>query len=401
MKTTYNQYVYIGTWGSDIQGNENAQQASEGGIKSYGIGVNDTFDFLSNVSPEVNAGIIYIARDKHFLYAVNERKDINGSYGNGGGVCAYGINQEDGTLEFINEVSSIGAYPCYITADAENRCVFIVNHGNHDDVVTKARCNEHGIYETYKMYDDGSIAMFFIGEDGSVGECCDVKIFHGNSVDRQFQSSPHPHSVCVDPSNKFVVVADKGCDKIIVYHIDYQRGKMEEVVCYDTLPGTGPRHIAFHPYLKIMYVNSEISSTVNAFEYDFEIGKIELIDTIKTIPKSYRPLDPSDHFASNSPADIRVHNTGKFLYVSNRGHNSIASYRLDDQGRMTLINFTFTNGEVPRAINFNVDEDKIYAVNQRSGNIVRFNLDEKSGNLDLEDFELKLNNPVCIQFLNI
>lgn len=401
MKEQGNRYAYIGTWGSDIQGNEQEQQAAEAGIKAYRIKEDATFEFVANISPDVNAGIIHISSDRQYLYATDERKDLHGKYGNGGGVCAYRINQKDGTLGFINEVSSVGAYPCYIVADRENRYAFVSNHGNHDDVVTKAELNSKGVYEAVRVYDDGSIAMFPIHPDGSLGECCDIKVLRGSSVRERFQRSPHPHSVWIDPTNRYLIAGDKGSDKVLIYRIDYTHGQLHEMSSYMTVPGTGPRHIAFHPRFPVMYVNSEINSTVNAFKFDFKTGTMNLIDTVRTIPDPYIPPDPLDHFANNETADLRVHHTGDFLYVSNRGHNSIASFKIDENGKMELIGFTSSNGQVPRAINFDLTGDKLYAVNQRTGNIVQYLVNETTGELTPTGYELLLNNPVCIQFADL
>lgn len=402
MKDQVHTYAYIGTWGQDLQGgNEQGQQAAEGGIKTFRIKEDRTFDFIANVSPEVNAGIIHVSSDRRFLYATNERKDLNGQYGNGGGVCAYRINQEDGNLDFINEVSSVGAYPCYIIADHKNRYAFVSNHGNHDDVVTKVERNSKGEFEAVRVYDDGSIAMFPIHPDGSLGKCCDIKVLSGSSALERFQWSPHPHSVWIDPTNSFLISGDKGSDKIRVYRIDYENGKLNEVSVFDVLPGTGPRHIAFHPNLNIMYVNSEINSTVNAFEFDFNTGEMTLIDTIRTIPDSYVPSDLLDPFANNQTADLRVHHSGKYLYVSNRGHNSIASFKIDEGGKLQLIEYTSSIGQIPRAINFDLKGDHLYAVNQRTGNIVQYLVNENTGELSPTGYELSLSNPVCLQFVEI
>jgi 6-phosphogluconolactonase len=394
-------YAYIGTWGKDIQGNEKEQQSSEGGIKVFRVNDDGAFEFLAGISPEVNAGIMHISPDNKYLYATDERKDKNGQYGNGGAVCAYRINQDDGTLEFINEVSSVGAYPCYIVTDRRNRYAFVSNHGNHDDVVTKVVSDSNGGFKTVRVYDDGSIAMFPIRQDGSLGECCDLKVLEGGSVRERFQWSPHPHSVWLDPTETFLISGDKGSDKILIYHIDYEDGKLHESFVYRTKSGSGPRHIVFHPHLPVMYVNSEIDSTINAFLFNFENGSIKLIDTVKTIPDPYIPPDPLDHFAENATADIRVHYSGKFLYVSNRGHNSIASYKIDENGRLEFIEFTSTNGKVPRAINFDPSGNKLYAVNQRTGNIVQYVVCETTGKLRPTGYEFVLSNPVCLQFADI
>lgn len=394
-------FAYIGTWGNDIQGAASGLSSAEGGIKTFQVGDDHQLQQIANVSPEVNAGIICISEDKRFLYATDERKDLHGINGNGGGVCAYKINQADGTLEFINEVSSAGAFPCYISTDHFGRFVYVSNHAHHDEVVTKSVKTENGTYKAVRTFDEGSVGMFPILADGSVGECCDLKVLTGSSVRDFFQWTPHPHSAKVDPSSNFLIVGEKGTDRVIVYRIDYENQKLVEAYEEKAELGCGPRHIAFHPVLPLMYVNSELDSTVHSYSIDAASGKLIHLGVARTIPDPYIPPDPNDMFAENATADIRVHKSGKFLYISNRGHNSIASYALDDSGGMKLIEFTLTKGEVPRAINFDQTGNLLYAVNQRTGNIVQFIVNEEDGTLSDPDYEIQLKNPVCMEFLQL
>lgn len=392
--TILDSIAYIGTWGADLHGGD-GEKSAEGGIKTFRASAGQ-FEQIATISPDVNAGIICVSSDKKYLYATDERKDWGGIQGNGGGVCAYKI-ENDGTLTFLNEVSSAGAYPCYIAIDAANKFVFICNHGNHEDVVTRAVKMESGGYRAERVFDEGSVAMFPVLADGKLGECCDVKVLQGSSVIEWYQWTAHPHSVKVDPSNKFLVSPDKGSDRIRVYRIDYVHGKLEEVHSEKAEPGSGPRHVAFHPSLPLMYVNGEQNSTVHSYRFDEETGALRPIDRAKTIPPDYAPANPNDHFAKNETADIRVHKSGKFLYVSNRGHNSIAPYMLDDAGNMTPLEFTPSGGEVPRAIQFNASGDLLYALNQRSGNVVEFSVDDENGALLATGYEIRLSNPVCME----
>lgn len=391
--------AYIGTWGSDIHGGDIGKEVSEGGIKTFLVDDNNHLELVANVSPNVNAGIICISPDKQYLYATDERKDLNGIHGNGGGVCAYKINQSDGTLEFLNEVSSAGAYPCYITIDESQKFLYVCNHANHEDVVTRSYLTQNGSYKAVRTFDEGSIAMFPIREDGRVGECCDLKVLTGSSIKDWFQWTPHPHSVKVDPSNNFLLSCDKGSDKIYVYRIDYENGRLIEVHCETAHSGSGPRHIAFHPTWPILYINGELDSTVHSYKFDFDSGKLQHLDVAKTIPIPYTPPDPNDLFAENATADIRVHKSGKYLYVSNRGHNSIAVFALDEFGKISPQERVSSNGEVPRAINFDLSGNILYAVNQRSGNITQYSVDENTGRLTDTGYELQVRNPVCMEFL--
>lgn len=389
--STQKSIAYIGAWGED---------GMEGGIEVFEIDDDNRLRFIANTSPIVNAGIICISPDKKYLYATDERKDFGGIYGNGGGVCAYKINQTDGTLVFLNEVSSVGAYPCYITIDKNQKFVFISNHGNHVDTVTRSYRSEDGSYKAKRTFDEGSIAMFPILEDGRVGECCDLKILDGNSIVEHYQWTPHPHSVKVDPSNTFLLSGDKGSDRVRVYRIDYQNGRLNEVHNEKAMPGSGPRHIVFHPTLPFVYINSELDSTVHSYRFYPDTGKLDHLVSAKTIPIPYYPPDPTDHFAKNETADIRIHKSGNFLYVSNRGHNSIAIFTLDKDGGIEALERPSSGGQIPRAINFDLSGDILYAVNQRSGNVVQFRVDGKTGLLSLTCYEIQLSShPVCMEFV--
>ena len=393
--------AYIGTWGNDLQGGDKGKAVAAGGIQVFHLDTDKHLHFVSSVTPQVNSGILCCSPDKKFLYSTDERKDLNGVYGNGGGVCAYKVNQSDGSLEFLNEVSSAGAYPCYIAIDAGQRFLFVSNHANHEDAVTKSVCTPEGAYKAVRVFDEGSIAMFPILEDGFVGECCDLKVLAGSSIKEWYQWTPHPHSVKLDPSNTFLLSGDKGSDKIYVFRVDYEHGKLIEAYCENAKPGSGPRHIAFHPSLPFVYINSELDSTVHSFEMNFYNGSLRHMSKAKTIPVPYVPPDPDDQFAKNETADIRVHKSGRFLYVSNRGHNSIAIFILDENGNIEHVDRISSGGEIPRAIGFDLSGDTLYAVNQRSGNIAQFSVDEASGRLTPTGYELRLNNPVCIDFIKL
>jgi 6-phosphogluconolactonase len=393
------QIAYIGTWGADIQG-VNKPDKGDGGIKVYDVTEDGKMELIGAVTPQFNAGSISVCGDRSFLYATDERKDLGGVHGNGGGACAYRIDPRTGKLDFLNEVSSGGAYPCYLVVDSKRRYVFVSNHGNHEEVVTKSLRTEQGTYIAERVFDEGSIGMFPIHEDGSLGECCDLKVLEGSSVVEWFQWTAHPHSVQLDPKEKILFVGDKGSDLIRVYRIDYERGRLERAWEQQTQKGSGPRHIAFHPTLPVLYCNSEQNNTVHAYRFDPETGKMEHLDSAFTVPADYAPSNSGDAFDHNSTADIRIHKSGMFLYVSNRGHNSIASFVLDNQGKMTLAGIVPSEGEIPRAMNFDTTGNALYVANQRTGNIVRFSVDYQTAGIPCNTgYEIRLQNPVSLQFL--
>lgn len=273
----------------------------------------------------MNAGIVCTSHDKRFIYTVDERKDLGSRRGAGGGVYSFAIEQDTGSLRLINKTESMGAYPCFITTDATGSYVFVCNHGNHTDVVTRVVVRE-GKFEVLAQYDDGTVAMFPVREDGGLGEVRDVQILTGSSFNPTYQASPHPHSINVDPTSKFVIVCDKGADKIIVYRIDYENGRLvpNSPPHISTDAGYGPRHLVFHPSLNYVFICNETNSSVSSYAFDHHSGTLTFINNLATIPADYVPKNPSDPFASNYPADIQVHPSGGFVCVSNRGDNSIA-----------------------------------------------------------------------------
>lgn len=391
------EFIYVGSWGADIQGVNNPE-AGDGGIKSYVANSSGDFELVSKVTPEVNVGSMSVSKNGRNIYATDERKDLGGVHGNGGGIAAYAVD-ESGNLSFLNEVSSAGAYPCYIVVDSQNRYAFAANHGNHEEVITRSVKTEQGTYIAKRFFDEGSIAMFPILADGSIGECCELKVLEGSSELPLFQWTSHPHSVCLDPSEKYLLCADKGCDLIHVYEIDYLTGTLKEVWLHKTETASGPRHIVFHPTLSVFYCNSEQNHTVHAYTFNEQTGEITHLDRAVTVSADYQPKDdPSDIFAYNQTADVKVHRSGNYLYVSNRGDDSIATYQLDDYGKMQLIEIVSSEGAIPRSINFDLSGNHLYVVNQRSGTIAQFLVDEGSGRLQNTGLEIQVNNPVNIQF---
>jgi 6-phosphogluconolactonase len=392
------QIAYIGAWGADLQGVNNPQ-AGDGGVKVYAAEGDGDWARIGAVTPNVNAGGMCVVDG--YLYATDERKDLGGVHGNGGGVCAYRIDRSTGGLTFINEVSSAGAYPCSVIADSKRRYAFAANHGNHSEVVTRSVKSADGTYTAKRFFDEGSIAMFPIQADGALGECVCLEALEGGSVLPFFQDTPHPHSVWLDPTEKFLLSGDKGGDRIRAWRVDYEGGKLERVWEQKTDDGSGPRHIAFLPTLSVLYCNSEQDNTVHAYGFDFNTGSMKHLGGATTVPGDYTPGTVGDMFDNNQTADIRIHKSGKYLYVSNRGHNSIACYVLDGEGLPRLAEIVPSGGEIPRAMNFDATGDTLYVVNQRSGAVVPFAVDEATGGLTRKAGVISVPNAVNIQFTEV
>ncbi len=320
----------------------------------------------------VNPSFLAIHPTRKFLYAVGEIDDFKGK--KTGGVSAFTIDSKDGRLTLINQQSSQGGGPCYLVVDNTGKSVLVANYGG------------------------GSVACLPIRADGSLSEAGTFIQHEGSSVTPQRQAGPHAHSINVDAANRFAVAADLGLDKLLVYRLDAARARLtpNDPPSVSVPPGGGPRHFVFHPGGKFAYANNEITCTVTAFAYDADKGKLTKIHTTSTLPVGLEVK------SSDSTAEVRVHPNGRFLYVSNRGHNSIAIFTIDAAtGRLTASGHASTRGEIPR--NFNLDPSGRYllAANQATDNVVVFRVDSKTGQLAPTGSEIEVGNPVCVRFMEI
>lgn len=303
-----------------------------------------------------------------FLYAVSEVSDAGGK--TSGAVSAFSLDRRTGALTLLNQQSSKGAGPCHLVVDNEGKHVLVAN------------------------YNSGSAAVLPIGADGKLGEATAFVQHRGSGPNKQRQEGPHAHSINLDEANRFAVVADLGLDKLFVYKYDAAKGTLEpnDPPSVSVAPGAGPRHFAFHPDGKHAYVCNELNSTVTAFDYDPARGVLKETATASTLPK--------DFTGSNTTAEVVVHPSGKFLYVSNRGHDSIAVFTLDEKtGVPTPAGHQSTKGKTPR--NFAVDPSGgfLLAANQASNSVVVFAIDEKTGGLKPTDSTVEVPAPVCIRMI--
>ena len=300
------------------------------------------------------------------LYAVNAVPEIDGQPG--GGVSAFAIDPASGDLTLLNRQSSHGAGPAYVSVDATGRWVFAANYGG------------------------GSIAILPILEDGRLGPASDVVQHEGSSVNPERQEGPHAHSIILDPGNRFALVCDLGLDMVLVYRLDPEAGRLvpNDPPGVAVAPGAGPRHLDFHPSGRFVYVINEIASTLGAYAWDAERGVLEEIETRSTLPE--------DFSGRNSTADIHVHPNGRFVYGSNRGHNSLAIFAIDEAtGRLTYVGHESTQGETPRNFTLDPTGDFLYAANQDSDTIVTFRVDAATGRLSSTGQVAQVATPVCVK----
>lgn len=310
-----------------------------------------------------NPSFVEIHPSGKFLYAVSEA-------GGGGRVFAYAIDKATGDLTLLNDASTGGAGPCHVNVDHAGRHVLVANYGS------------------------GSASVIPIGADGKLAEPSGFVQHEGSSVNPSRQKEPHAHSVNLSPDDRFVFVADLGIDKIMIYKLDVQTGKIvaNDPPFAQTKPGAGPRHFAFHPDGKHAYVINELDGTIVAFAYDAAAGALREIQTVPTLPKEYT--------GGSWCAEVRVHPSGKFLYGSNRGHNSIAVYRIDPAtGALTFVEHETEGIKTPR--NFNIDPTGKFCLvaNQDGDSIVVFQIDPATGSLESTGQKIVVSKPVCIRFL--
>lgn len=301
------------------------------------------------------------------LYSLTEETDPNGQ--RCGAAAAFSIDPETGTLSFLNKEMTVSAPTCHIMLDQTRQCLMVASY--------------HG----------GMIGLSPLLEDGRVGETADVHQYTGSSI-HPAQDRPHPHSVFVDRTNRFAVVSDLGLDRIKIYKLDVPARVLIPHGVTQVTPGAGPRHFAFHPSLPYGYVINELNATITGFFYDEDKGSLTEIQTIPTLPNSYE--------GEKSCADIHISPDGKFLYGSNRGHDSIAVYAIDPlTGKLTSVEYAPTLGRHPRNFALSPDGRFLLAANRDTNNIVTFARDASTGKLQPTGSILEVSKPVCLKFITL
>jgi 6-phosphogluconolactonase len=349
---------------------------------------------VSRTGPEfddLNGGCICISANGRFLYSTNEVKHLNGKVGAGGGVLAFAINQRNGSLTHLNTQPSMGVNATWVTADATGSRVVVANHGDADPVIRVVKKN--GVPEIENFFDDGTVSMFAVKADGSLEPACDVAVFertHG--VDLRAQGSAHAHSANFDPTNRFVLACDTGGDCVYVYRVNPGSRSLANAKAFKTRPGIAPRHSAFHPRLPYVFIIHERESSLASYHFDSKTGDVSLIQTVPTVPAGFT--------ARNAPADIRVHPNGKFVYGGNRGHDSIAIFRIEEAtGKMTPVDIVPAGGSNSREFNFEPSGKYIFVANMGSNNIVTFAVDPDTGKMTPTGAKIETPKPVSVQFV--
>jgi 6-phosphogluconolactonase len=301
--------------------------------------------------------------NQKYLYCCGE--------GGKGSISAFSIDAKSGKLTPLNSQPSQGAAPCHLVVDAAGKNVLCAN------------------------YTGGSCLSIPIEADGGLSKTSSFHQHKGSSVDKGRQQAPHAHSINLDKANKFAFCADLGLDKVLVYRFDAAKGTLtpHEPPAFDTPPGSGPRHFAWHPSGKFAYVNGEMSMTVIACEYDDEKGTLKQLQVLSTLPK-----DANRKGAST--AEVVVHPSGKFVYVSNRGHNSIAMFSVDQKtGMLKATGHESRNIATPR--NFAIEPTGQYMLvaNQSGNSVISFGINQTTGELIPTGGSTSVGSPVCVRFM--
>lgn len=322
---------------------------------------------VKNVS---EPSFLAIDKKRKFLYAVNETENYEGK--KSGAVSAFAIDRETGNLTFLNKVASLGGAPCHISVSENEKFVFVAN------------------------YSGGNVSVFPVEDDGALGASVDFKQHSGSGANKKRQEAAHAHSLNLDEKNKFALVCDLGVDKVFIYELDKKTGKLTANPAqnfYQTKAGAGPRHIAFHKNGKLVFLINELDLTISSLRYDHEKGTLAEIQTVSTLPENASR-------AGVSCADIHVSPNGNFLYGSNRGHNSIVVFKIDEKtGMLEYVEHVSTAGKNPRNFAIAPNGKFLLAANQSSDSIIVFSIDEETGKLSQTANKATISMPVCLKLI--
>jgi 6-phosphogluconolactonase len=305
-----------------------------------------------------NPSFLVVHPNRHWIYAATERKD--------GMVNAYAISP-GGQLQLLSRESARGDAPCHVSLDRTHRYVFVAN------------------------YTSGTVAVLPVDAHGAVGPATGFDQQHGGSVNHERQEGPHAHSIYADPANRFVYACNLGNDRVEGYRFNAAKGTIaaSAAATAKIAPGSGPRHLVLSG--GYVYVVNEMGNTVTVLSRDPESGAMHTLQTVGTLPKGYAQ--------PNTTAEIAAHPNGRFIYASNRGHNSIAVFAVGANGRLTPVQHAFTGGETPRNFAFDPSGRWLLAANQDSSDIFVFRVDGRTGRLTATGQRVRVGKPVCVAFV--
>lgn len=326
--------------------------AAQGQLTSSGLAVETVAPSFLAISP-----------NGRFVYAVNEMQTFNGEPT--GAVSAFAVQPGGEKLSLLNQVASRGQDPAHIAIDGSGKFAIVSN------------------------YTSGSVAVFPLLPDGRLGEATAFVQHKGSSVDKERQSGPHAHAAAFSPDNRFVIVADLGLDELLVYPFNAETGTLGSAHAVKTKPGVGPRHLVFSPNGKFLYLITEMASTVVAYSYEPRTASLHELQSLSALPKNF--------VGENTAAEIAIDPSGKYVFASNRGYDSIAVFAVNANGTLRLREIDLTHGKTPR--NFAIDPSGKWflAANEDSNEIVVFSIDKATGHLAAGK-SISVQSPVCVSF---
>ncbi|QDT34566.1 lactonase family protein [Thalassoglobus polymorphus] len=340
----------------------------EGAIRAYEFNTKAGTLKLRHETTEVSSPFfLAVSEDGKFLYSIDAEKF--------GGpddeeVAAFRIDKETGKLQRLNQQTARGTASCYLDIDSKGKCVVVAN------------------------YSSGSVAAFPISNEGSIEPSASFIQHQGSSVDPKRQKGPNAHSIEISPDDRFALAADLGIDKILIYRLDAETATLtpnEQQSFVRLPPGSGPRHVTFHPNGKQVYVINELKNSVTHFDYEPESGRLTERKTISTLP--------DDFTEASYCADLKITPNGKFLYGTNRGHDSIAMYSIDENGALSLIGIEPSLGKGPQNLLISPNGKWLLCANMPGNNVVIFQIDQETGKLTAHGDQVEVKMPSCLRLL--
>ncbi len=350
--------VYVGTYTGGQSRGIYAFRFDEGAGRLTPLGL---------VAETRSPSFLVSSRDGRFLFAVNEASNPDRT--SGGMVSSFAVNRTTGALTKLSEQPSGGADPCHLALDHTGRFLAVAN------------------------YTSGTFAMFPVGSDGRLGPVIQTVTDPGSGPNRQRQEGPHAHEVVFDAANRFLLGLDLGTDRVLVYRFDAATGRLtpNDPPSASVHPGAGPRHLAFGPGERHAFVISELASTVTTMDWDEKSGRLTPGTSVTTLPPDFK--------GTSTTAEIAVHPNGRVLYGSNRGHDSIAVFRVAADGALTQVQIASTHGRTPRHFSLDPSGRWLIAANQDTNTLAVFTVDPNSGMLTPSGDLVDAPSPVCVLFL--
>lgn len=325
----------------------------------------ESFRHIQTVSGRQGPNFQAVHPGGEYLYSVSD-DPVDPEQGEST-ISAYKIDRETGELTLINEQPVDGSGICHVSADPLGKFVYVANYGS------------------------GSLSSFIVSDDGSLSGAADRVQHEGSSVNEQRQRAPHAHSTIPSPDGRFIYASDLGIDKIMIYEVDRETGELNpaETPWFDVEPGAGPRHFTFHPDGNYAYSVEELTSTVTALSVDDATGALMEVERVDMLPDDFE----EDSWA----ADIHISPDGRFLYASNRGHDSLVIFEIDPAtGRLNLTGHESTRGGHPRNFGIDAGGEYVFVANRDDDHVVLFKRDTETGMLSFTGEEMEVPMAVCV-----